>query len=264
MLFPLDDELLVEISHNAGPLFLKDAQKDPRFQNWGGTTEVHSWLGMPMMAGNQIVGMVALGRYAVRPFTSDELLLAQVLSNQAGVALQNALLHTHQQQLAMTDPLTGLYNRRGFFELARHELERSRRFNRPLSMMMIDVDHFKNVNDMYGHAVGDDVLRELAERFRGVMRESDLLCRYGGEEFCFLLPESDCQGLCAAGERVLEAVSAKPYLSGDVQVHITVSIGVTTLSTPSTSLEDLIQQTDEALYRAKQAGRNRLEIQTEM
>ncbi len=261
-LFPLDDAILVEISHNASPLFLKDAQKDPRFLNWGGTTEVHSWLGVPMLAGNQIVGMAALGRYAVRSFSSDDLLLAQVLCNQAGVALQNALLHTHQQQLAMTDPLTGLYNRRGFFELARHELERSRRFNRPLSMMMIDVDHFKNVNDLYGHAVGDEVLRELAERFRSVMRESDLLCRYGGEEFCFLLPESDCQGLCVAGERVLEVVSAKPYSIQDIQVHITVSIGVTTLSLASTSLEALIQQADQSLYRAKQAGRNRVETFT--
>ena len=116
-----------------------------------------------MKAGNQMVGLIrprALCKCALS--RSDELLLAQVFANQAGVALQNALLHTHQQQLAMTDPLTGLYNRRGFFELARHELERSRRFNRPLSMMMMDVDHFKNVNDLYGHAVGDDVLRELA------------------------------------------------------------------------------------------------------
>ncbi len=260
MLFPLDDPILAEISHNSTPMFLKDAQKDPRFANWGDTTDVHSWLGMPMLAGNQIVGLVALSRYAVRPFTNDELLLAQVLSNQAGVALQNALLHTHQQQLAMTDPLTGLYNRRGFFELARHELERSRRFNRPLSMMMIDVDHFKNVNDMYGHAVGDEVLRQLADRFRTVMRESDLLCRYGGEEFCFLLPESDCQGLCSAGERVLAGVGIEPYVCEDVQVHITVSIGVTILSDTSTDLEDLIRQADEALYRAKQAGRNRIEI----
>ena len=258
--FPLDDQLLVDVVRSGGALALDDAQKDARYKNWGGTEDLHSWLGLPLMAGNEVVGTINLGRLEVKPFNANEILLAQVFANQAGVALQNALLHARQQQLAITDSLTGLYNRRGFFELARHELERSRRFNRPLALMMLDIDHFKNVNDLYGHAAGDDVLRDLGQRFRTVMREADLISRYGGEEFCFLLPESDCQVMCSASERLLHEVRSQPFLSGDTEIFITVSIGVTTMVGSTSSLEDLIQEADQALYSAKQTGRDRAEL----
>jgi diguanylate cyclase (GGDEF)-like protein len=256
---PIDDPLYADIAREKLPVFLKDAKKDPRFANWSAIYDVRSAVGLPMLAGNQVVGIICLGRGDVKEFSSAELLAAQVFANQAGVAMQNAVLHAYQQQLAITDPLTGLYNRRGFFELARHELERSRRFNRPLSMMLLDIDHFKNVNDQYGHPAGDDVLRELARRFHGVMRESDLVCRYGGEEFCFLLPESDTTGLLGAAERLLTDIRSQPFHSEDLQIHITVSIGITSLKAQQSTLEDLIEQADQALYRAKQAGRDRVE-----
>jgi diguanylate cyclase (GGDEF)-like protein len=126
--------------------------------------------------------------------------------------------------------------------------------------MMLDIDHFKNVNDLYGHASGDNVLRELGQRFRTVMREADLISRYGGEEFCFLLPESDCQVMCTASDRLLHEVRSQPFLSDGIEIYITVSIGVTTMVDRTSSLEDLIQEADQALYFAKQTGRDRAEL----
>ncbi len=257
---PLEDRLLLDVLNSGGALALEDAQQDPRYRPWDGEDAVRSWLGIPLTAGNEVMGLVTLGRREVKPFNANEILLVQVYSNQAAVALQNALLHAHQQQLAITDPLTGLYNRRGFFELARHELDRSRRFNRPLSLMMIDIDHFKDINDLYGHAVGDDVLREMGRRFRKVMREADLLCRYGGDEFCFLLPETDCRGLCSAAERLLDDAHQQPFSSGELSIWSTFSIGISTLTSGTTALEELIEQADQALYQAKQAGRDRVAL----
>lgn len=259
MCFPFDDPLQLDMMANEHPLLLVDAQTDPRFMNWGGTYQVHSWMGLMLRSANQAVGSVNLGRFEVKPFQEDEVLLAQVYSNQAGTALQNAVLHERQQQLAITDPLTGLYNRRGFMELAQHELERSRRFNRPLTVLMLDIDLFKDVNDRYGHPVGDEVLKELAQRFKLVLREVDLIGRYGGEEFCILLPESECIERCSAAERIIEVVRSTPFHAGGADIWITVSIGVSTLTSNLDSLEELIAQTDQAMYQAKRNGRDRVE-----
>jgi diguanylate cyclase (GGDEF)-like protein len=220
---------------------------------------MHSYLGIPLMVGNHMVGSISLGRLEVRGYTRDEILQARVFANQAGVALQNALLHEREQQLAITDPLTGLYNRRGFFELARHELDRSHRFSRPVAVMMIDIDHFKNVNDQFGHAAGDLVLKELSRCYRETMREADLICRYGGEEFCILLPESDREGAKVAAERLLAAIRAKTFAAdGQEVIKITVSIGVTAGPECGKLLDRLIEEADQALMNAKEEGRDRI------
>lgn len=258
--YPIQDALFQEILQTAQPVLLKDAQADPRFENWGGTYQIRSWMGVPIFAGERILGTITVGRFKIRPFTHREQLLAQVYANQAGMALQNAMLHAYQQVLAITDPLTNLYNRRGFFELARHEMERSRRFGSPLVVSMADIDHFKRVNDTYGHSVGDEVLQELARRLRGTLREADLICRYGGEEFCLLLPESDLHNGYDAAERVRLAVAETPFCIEELELPITISLGVTHLASPQQTLEELIEQADQALLHAKAFGRNRVEI----
>jgi diguanylate cyclase (GGDEF)-like protein len=258
MSLPVADSMLTEAQYTGLPVSLLDAQDEPQFRNFGGTHAVHSYLGIPLMVGNHMVGSISLGRLEVRGYTPDEILQARVFANQAGVALQNALLHAREQQLAITDPLTGLYNRRGFFELARHELDRSRRFNRPLAVMMIDIDHFKDVNDQFGHAAGDLVLKELSRCYRETMREADLICRYGGEEFCILLPESDREGARVAAERLLAAIRAKTFTANDHGVKITVSIGVTAGPECNKPLDQLIEEADKALMNAKEEGRDRI------
>lgn len=255
---PITDEIFQHVKRTKQPLAVDDAQLDPRIRHWERPELTHSFLSLPLLAGNEIVCLVNVGRQTIQPFSAEEILAARVFANQAGVALQNSLLHSELQQWATTDPLTGLYNRRGFFGLARHELERSRRFTRPLSVLIMDIDRFKAVNDTYGHPVGDVVLQQMANRFRDVLREIDLICRYGGEEFCILLSESDLEGAVKAAERILHEVSCCPFETRVGPLNITISIGLASLEGADIGLEELLDQADKALFQAKTAGRNQV------
>lgn len=163
------------------------------------------------------------------------------------------------ERLAHTDELTGLANRRHFLEQAQLELSRSIRYGHPLSMLMIDTDHFKGINDLHGHAIGDITLKKLAEIFRNTLRTADLAGRIGGEEFAVLLPETELGMAVDVAERLREAVAAAkvPRAMG-VPLQFTVSIGVSSLTSKDDNLDLLIRQADEGLYLAKNAGRNRV------
>jgi diguanylate cyclase (GGDEF)-like protein len=162
------------------------------------------------------------------------------------------------ERLARTDPLTGLANRRRFMEELEQEVERSERYGRPLSVVALDLDHFKSVNDSHGHAAGDDVLREAAQALQSVCRDVDLAARMGGEEFSLLLPETDIPGARIVAERVRERIAGAAHRSPAGQAfRVTASLGVATVK-PGASGEALLQAADEALYRAKDAGRNRV------
>ncbi len=255
---PVTDEFFQYIKRIKQPVAVDDAQFDARIRQWDRPEKTHSFLSLPLLSGNEILCLVNVGRQIVQPFSAEEILAARVFANQAGVALQNALLHSELHQWATTDPLTGLYNRRGFFGLARHEIERSRRFTRPLSVLVMDIDRFKLVNDTYGHPVGDVVLQQMAARFRNVLREIDLICRYGGEEFCILLSESDQEGAFSAAERILHEVRNQPFETRVGPLQITISIGLASLDEADAGLEELLDRADKALFQAKTSGRNRV------
>lgn len=160
-------------------------------------------------------------------------------------------------RLATTDPLTGVFNRRTFIELAEQELARARRTDTPLSLMMLDLDHFKRVNDTYGHLVGDQVLVSFTKLVRECMRRGDLVVRYGGEEFCVLLPATPLAAATALAERIRNATASTTPTS--LPFRVTTSIGLTTYTGgASTVLGDLLARADEALYRAKDEGRDRV------
>ncbi len=164
-------------------------------------------------------------------------------------------------RLATIDPLTGLPNRRGFFERAEIEINRARRYDRKMSLVMLDADHFKRINDAYGHAGGDEALRLLAETLAGTLRASDLAGRLGGEEFAVLLPETDCAGARQLAQRVRMNIAAAPLMIGGVQVALTVSMGVAAVpmdGLPEAAIEQALREADEAMYRAKAEGRNRV------
>lgn len=256
--FPVKDAIVTQLIETRQPVVLENAQSDPRFKNWGGENHIHSWIAVPLAFGEEIYGAIEVGRLRIAPFTPNEIVLLQVYANQIGVAMRNATMRETEQQIAMTDPLTGLYNRRGFFELARHELERSWRFYRPLGLLMADIDHFKVVNDTYGHIAGDAVLTQMAQTMRETLREVDLICRFGGEEFCVMLPESDPRGAMQAAERLRAAIEAREYLHRDLRLRVTISIGLAHLTTLNQSLEELIENADKALFDAKSKGRNRV------
>jgi two-component system, cell cycle response regulator len=163
-------------------------------------------------------------------------------------------------KLAAYDDLTGAYNRRSMFHHLEAELSRSRRYKRSVSLLMVDIDHFKRVNDEFGHLVGDDALRWLVTTLQGELRAMDFLCRYGGEEFCAILPETDHRGAARAGERLRVAVERTLFRREDLELPITVSIGGASWSHAAGDVPDLLSRADEALYEAKRSGRNQVRV----
>ena len=168
----------------------------------------------------------------------------------------------HEQHMARTDTLTKINNRRNLFELAEHEFEVAKRYQQPLSIIMFDLDHFKNINDTYGHSVGDKMLERVAQVTHVQLRDVDIIGRYGGEEFVIVLPVTNAQKASLLAQRILENVSAIRLHTDRGLVAVTLSIGIAeTIHEPQDeSVDDVIRRADEALYAAKQAGRNRAVI----
>jgi len=164
------------------------------------------------------------------------------------------------QELAYYDPLTGLPNRRFFFEHASLIFEEVKRYEKPLSLLVMDIDHFKKINDTYGHDVGDLVLKTFADILRGIVRKSDICARLGGEEFAVLLPNTDLEGARVLAERIRATVAKNPVEHGSIVIAFTVSIGVSQYRKGMQGIDELIKEADIALYRAKEGGRNRVEV----
>lgn len=171
----------------------------------------------------------------------------------------NKITQEKLSELSNTDALTGLLNRRSFIERSSAEFERSIRYNRPLSLMMIDIDFFKMVNDRYGHLAGDVVLQKVAIEITQQLRKNDIFCRWGGEEFILLIPESDNSNGQFLSEKIRQSIEQKIFeLSSGETVKITISIGCTSIRENDNAVEVLIERADRALYMSKEAGRNRV------
>ena len=181
------------------------------------------------------------------------------LQGQLEVAKENAEnANVTLARLATTDELTSVLNRRAFFEKAERELWRAVRYEHPMSVVLIDVDHFKAVNDNYGHAVGDEVLVALAGMLEGALRQSDVVARLGGEEFAVLLPETDGELALKITDRLRQTIEGSPMRSRAGAIELTVSAGIAERKADTTSVADLLDRADTALYAAKDAGRNRV------
>jgi diguanylate cyclase (GGDEF)-like protein len=193
-------------------------------------------------------------------FERDGIELLEQLRADLGLAVNNALAHDRLERLAAVDPLTDAYNRRFGLARLREEYSRAVRAENPLGVLMIDLDHFKAVNDTYGHLVGDRVLRAVAAACRRVVRDGDVLIRCGGEEFLVLLPGAGPEDVWQVGERIRRAVAETSVEDGDVRVGVTVSLGGATYRESSDSTDSLVALADRALYEAKEGGRNRLVV----
>jgi diguanylate cyclase (GGDEF)-like protein len=202
--------------------------------------------------------------YITKPFHPAEV-LARVKASRRVVEMQQQLVEMARQleELSGRDDLTGVFNRRHFRKTVTRAFDHFRRYKRPLSVAIIDVDHFKKVNDSFGHQAGDTVLAELAKRFGRSVRASDYLARYGGEEFVVLLPETQLGDAVTFGEKLRAAIAATPVRIGDGEaLPVTVSVGTASLAhTQFDSAADMIRAADQALYRAKRNGRNRVEAE---
>jgi diguanylate cyclase (GGDEF)-like protein len=169
----------------------------------------------------------------------------------------------HEERLiheSKTDPLTGLFNSRHFTELCHLEEGRARRHGFPFSVLMLDIDHFKRINDTYGHPIGDEAIRAMARMCQSSLRVHDLAARFGGEEFVLTLPQTDGEGATVVAERLRRKTEALAIASEGGEVHFTVSIGIAT-SRKELQFETVMEGADQALYRAKQSGRNRVELE---
>ncbi|HEU0292539.1 MAG TPA: diguanylate cyclase [Anaerolineales bacterium] len=212
-------------------------------------------LRLPLTFEENLLGLLWVWGHGIR---KSDLPILSIFAKQIGVSLERARLFQEVQSLALTDPLTGLHNRRSIFELGRVEFLRSHRQNRPFCCLMLDLDHFKQINDNYGHHVGDQILQEFAARCKRSVREVDLVGRYGGEELIIIMPETDLQAALPVAERLRTAICEQPVALDGQELFITVSIGVAQKDENTLQLETLIARADQAMYIAKHKGRNRV------
>ena len=250
--------ILQEMRKTRQPCLIPDTQTDPRWRAIPGMGWIRSFISAPVEIRGHVAGIINILSATPDFFTPVHSERLMAFASQAAVAIENAQLFEQANYLSVTDPLTELNNRRHFFDVAKFEFERIHRFKRTLSVMMVDIDHFKNINDTHGHAVGDLALREIAARIKNSVRTVDIVARYGGEEFIVLMPETGLNEACQVAERVRRSVADSPIEDDAVTVTATLSIGVAEIDEKSNNVDQLIIYADQALYSAKAAGRNRV------
>lgn len=256
-----------------GPFIVEDATIDERFSGNPLVVEspqIRAYAGHPIQVGEggHRVGTLCVIDVEPRRFTTDDVDTLRDLAAIVEGEIQRGLLTEIQSELllqraelqkkAMVDPLTRVWNRGAITDLLEREIARARRGS-PVSVAMLDADHFKRVNDTHGHPVGDEVLRELAARVRGGIRDCDDVGRYGGEEFLVLLGNCNPRFAPVAGERIRAAVGKRPIVTTAGPLDVTISVGIATYGPGQDDPESLIAACDRALYAAKNGGRNRVE-----
>ena len=245
---PLGREILYELVRHRVPNIATDPSR-PR----------DNWLFVPLVSRNMPIGVLAVVRRDGQEFQGREIRFAMAISDYMSLALVNARLYEEMHRLAMVDQLSGLLTRRAFFERSEHVI-----FSSPeptsITAIILDIDHFKRINDDFGHGIGDDAIRAVARAFRDELREHDVIGRYGGEEFCALLPGTAGSEGRSVAERICNTV--RDISVDGINRAITVSIGVATSQDGSrTDLSDLLNNADTALYRAKRNGRDMVEVE---
>lgn len=243
------------VAENGKPLFVPDVHGDPRYVPIERREGIKSEVVVPLSVENRVVGVLAVESVEENAFTDEEVVLLATVAGRFAIAVENAILHQQVERLAVTDPLTGTYNRRYLEHALNDELERARRYSRPVSVMVIDIDKLKLFNDTYGHPTGDKVIRAVAQVVRASCREIDLVGRFGGDEFAVVLPEADVQDAARVAERILAALEKEPFQAPDgSKVPISISIGATSYPSDSDEADQLLSLADAAMYRAKVAG----------
>jgi diguanylate cyclase (GGDEF)-like protein len=225
--------------------------------------EITSLTLLPIRHSGELVGVLGVG--TTHPLTEDRMRFLGILSSQTALAMDNASLYHRMKQLAISDYMTGLHNHRFFQESVDVEVSRCTATGRNLALMMLDIDHFKDFNDRHGHLAGDALLRQVSARLKSALRRDDIVCRYGGDEFAVILPDTDAAKAIVVAERVRQAVGGAPFVWSDTsgarsEAHLTVSIGIALLDGDCSTKQELVTRADDALYRAKQAGRNALSV----
>ena len=214
-----------------------------------------SFLVAPLLVEGEVIGVLSLQSEQPQTYDDHQLSLLTTIAQQAAIAIESARRH----ELARVDSLTGLCVRDYFFSRLEEEDERARRYGGGFALLMVDLDDFKEINDRHGHLAGDQYLREIAATVRDQLRAADIACRYGGDEFCMLLPQTGARGARAIAERIRSAVAVRVVSVDGLALRTTVSIGLSVFPDHDDGdLRGLMRMADEALYRAKRAGRDRV------
>ena len=215
---------------------------------------------VPLKAKDKVNGLIVADNFVTKePITKDDIMILTMLGNQAGLAIQNSRLYESAVTRAHSDSLTELWNHGYFQYLLQDEMEKSRAMNSKLSLLMLDLDDFKALNDLFGHQAGDKVLKELAQFLKNRSRKMDYVCRYGGEEFTVILPQTDRDEAFTIAEHLRLEIEKHPFIqriSPESEKKLTVSIGIASFPVNGTTPSDIIAASDRALYQAKRKGKN--------
>ena len=263
MRFHLGEGIAGESAAKGQTIYVPDVARDERYvQVKGRTLNSGSLLAVPLRSKGRILGVMNMSRRKTDAFSAQEVRLAEAIAAQAALAIANARLFQQTLELSFTDSLTAVANRRQLFLRLEQEFSRSVRFGDPVSILMLDLDLFKQINDRHGHTVGDGVLRGVALVLRRNVRKVDVVARYGGEEFCIVLPRIGKPEAMEAAEKLRRAVAAAPLPGpeGGQPLTVTISIGVATLGVDADDVAALIEKADAALYEAKRGGRDRVAL----
>lgn len=258
--FRVGEGISGEVAKTGELIYLPDVETDSRFLHYRGESiEKGSFLCVPLKYKNNVLGVMNCSRKVKNGFLEDEVRILTMVANQIALAVANAKLYTKTRELSVRDELTGLYNRRHFQQVMQMEWKRATRFRRPLSLIMVDIDHFKIFNDTFGHLHGDRVLQTIAKILSKNLREVDMAARFGGEEFIILLPDTDREGAMVVGEKLRRLVEMERFDEGQRQIQpLTISAGISVFPEDAREMDDLIDHADVALYEAKDSGRNRI------
>ncbi len=236
---------------------IKISSREPSV-NQPNAQKIRSALIVPLITREQVYGAISLESPEKGAFSPAELDLLESFAATAAAALRNARLHEQLQKLTVTDFLTGVYNRQGFDQIGALEFQQFLRYAHPLTLLEMDVDGFKLVNDTYGHAAGDQVLIEIGKRVQSHLRKSDILCRYGGDEFVILLPDTNLARAVKIAKRLSLAIQEPPMQIEGKDLQVAICQGICQASKEMNDLSQLFQKADSALYLAKAAGRNEI------
>lgn len=241
-------------------VLVEDVTKEPDYLPYPSRPLSGSFLAVPLRYKDRVVGVLSFNRPTVNAFANDEIKLLAAVANQAAMAIMNARLYQETVELSLTDALTGTANRRHLFQRLEMEVTRAQRFGNDLSMIMIDIDHFKTYNDKNGHPAGDEVLKGVAAALQRTVRKIDTVARYGGEEFAVILPQIRREEAMAVAEKLRRSVSSIEFPHAEAQPggRVTISIGLAHFPSDAQDLHQLLLRADSALYAAKNGGRNRL------
>lgn len=221
-------------------------------------SSIHSQMGIPIKVGDKLIGYVVVEHTHYEFFNQEHKIFVNTIANQIGIAIENSILYRKLEIYAKMDPLMGIYNRRTFFEIVEKEISRSKKKHK-YAIVMMDLDNFKNINDTLGHQFGDEVLIQVANVLKGALTKEDVIGRYGGEEIIIFVPDaSDLNKVFNKIDNIREIISINKIIKDEVTKSVTSSFGIGFALNENTGLNEVIEEADQMLYKAKNNGKNRV------